>query len=104
MENVFQLLLILIFGWPAILLALALCVAGLLRKKPSFLVAGSVISIPFFLYLTATPLFMWFELVFPLLFFGASIAVRRSHLWLAWSLFIPVAGFIVWFGALVIKQ
>jgi len=104
MENVFQLLAVLIFGWPAILLALSLSVAGILQKKPSFLVAGSVIAIPFFLYLAATPRFRWIALVFPLLLFGASIAVRRSHLWLAWSLFIPVAGFVGWMAAVLINE
>jgi len=104
MENVFQLLAILIFGWPAIVLALVLGVTGLLQKKHSFLIAGAVISIPFFLYLAATPRFKWFALVFPLLLFGASIAVRRSNSWLAWSLFIPVAGFVGWLATIVLKQ
>ena len=45
-----------LFGWPAILVAIALPVVGIVRKKPAWLVTGAVIIFPISLYLAAMPL------------------------------------------------
>ena len=99
-----ELLLVLIFGWPAVLLALVLSAAGILRRKPKWLAVGSVIVIPFFAYLAATPRFRWIALASPLLLLGASIAVHRSRFGLAWALFVPFAGIVAWLAVVVLSE
>ena len=95
---------VLIFGWPALLLALMLSIVGLLRRKSVWLAVGSAIVFPVFIYLAGTPRFRWIAPVVLLLLVGASIAVRRSHLWLAWSLFVPFAGFVGWLAVIVMSE
>ena len=93
-----------LLGWPAILVSIALSVVGIVRSRPAWLVVAAIIVVPISLYLFGTPRFSWIALVFPLLLIGASIAVRRSHLWLAWTLFVPFAGFFGWFAVIVMSE
>ena len=102
--NLLELSPVVLFGWPAILIALVLCVTGIVRAKPKWVVVAAVVIIPISLYLAATPRFRWVALVFPMLLIGASIAVGRSHQWLAWTLFFPVAGFFGWLSVIVMSE
>ena len=102
--NVLEMSPLVLFGWPAILIALVLCVTGIVRAKPRWLVVAAVAIIPISLYLAATPRFRWFALVLPILPIGASVAVGRSHQWLAWTLFVPVAGFFAWLSVVVMSE
>ena len=102
--NLLELSPVVLFGWPAILIALVLCVTGIVRAKPKWVVVAAVVIIPISLYLAATPRFRWVALVFPMLLIGASIAVGRSHQWLAWTLFFPVAGFFRWLSVIVMSE
>ena len=95
---------VVLIGWPAILISLVLCVTGIVRAKPRWLVVAAVLIIPVSLYLAGTPRFRWIALVFPMLLIGASIAVGRSHQWLAWTFFVPVAGFFGWLSAIVMSE
>lgn len=93
-----------LLGWPAIVVSIALSVMGIVRRRPAWLVVAAIVVVPISLYLAGTPRFRWIGLVFPVLLFGANIAVRRSHLWLAWSLFVPCAGFFGWLAVIVISE
>jgi len=93
-----------LFGWPAIVIALALSVMGIVRRRPKWLVVGTIVVVPSFLYFAGTPRFWWIALVMPVLLIGASIAVRRSHIWLAWTLFVPFAGFFGWLAVIVMSE
>ncbi len=95
---------VILFGWPAILMAIVLSVMGIVGTRPKWLVVAAIVIIPFSLYLAGTPRFRWIALVFPLLLFGASIAVRRSHLWLAWTLFVPFVGFFGWLAVIIMSE
>ena len=99
-----ELMPMILFGWPAILVALVLCVAGIVRAKPRWLVVAGVVLIPISLYLAATPRFGQFAFALPTLLFAASIAVGRYHQWLAWTLFVPVAGFFGWLSVIVMSE
>ncbi len=66
-----------VFGWPAVLLALVLSAAGITRNKPVFLAAAVAIVIPFTLYLAANPGIGWIGLVIPILLIGAGVAVHH---------------------------
>jgi len=102
--NPWELSPVILFGWPAIIIALVLCVTGIVRAKPNWLVVAATVITPVSLYLAATPRFQWIAMVFPVLLFGASIAVRRSLPWLAWSLFVPCAGFFGWLAVIVMSE
>ena len=93
-----------LLGWPAILVSFALSVIGIVRRRSTWLVVAAIIVVPFSLYLFGTPRFRWIALVFPVLLFGASIAIRRSLPWLAWSLFVPFVGFFGWLAVIVMSE
>ncbi len=93
-----------LLGWPLILVSLALSVIGLVRGKSVWLVIAAIVVVPISLYLAATPRFMGIALVFPVLLLGASIAIRRSLPWLAWSLFVPFVGFFGWLAVIVLSE
>jgi hypothetical protein len=102
--NLWELTPALLIGWPAILASLVMCVTGIVRAKPRWLVVAAVLITPISLYLAATPRFRWIAMVFPILLLGASIAVRRSLTWLAWSLFVLCAGFFGWLAIIVANE
>jgi hypothetical protein len=93
-----------LLGWPAILTALVLCVAGIVRARAKWLVAAAVLITPISLYLAATPRLQWIALLIPLLLVGASIALHRSQQWLTWALFIPFVGVFGWLAVIVTSQ
>ena len=93
-----------IFGWPAVLIALALAVMGIVRNRPKWLIVAAIVVVPLSLYLVGTPRFRWIALVIPVLLVGASIAVRRSHNWLAWTLLVPFVGFFSWLAVMVMSE
>ena len=102
--NLWELSPVVLFGWPAIIISLVLCVTGLVRAKPKWLVVAAVFITPVSLYLAATPRFRWIAMLFPVLLFGASFAIRRSLPRLAWALFIPFVGFFGWLAVIVMSE
>ena len=93
-----------LLGWPAILVSIGLSVIGIVRSRSAWLIVAAIISVPFSLYLFATPRFRWIALVFPVLLFGASIAIHRSLPWLAWSFFVPFVAFFGWLAVIVMSE
>jgi hypothetical protein len=77
-----------IFGWPAIITSILLSIAGILRRKPSFLVVAGFIGIPFVAYLTAGSHLP--GLLLPLFQFGSAYAVKRQKTLMAWLLIAPM--------------
>ena len=93
-----------VFGWPAIILALILSVAGIVRKKPIWLYVATVITIPFTIYLFGSPRIGLAGLTIPLLLSGAGIAVRYRRADMAWVLLAPFVGFITWLAFVVVTE
>jgi hypothetical protein len=93
-----------LLGWPAILVSIALSVAGIVRNRPAWLVVAAIIVVPISLYLFGTPRISWIALAFPVLLFGASMAIRRSLPWLAWLLLVPFVGFFGWLAVIVYSE
>jgi len=93
-----------VFGWPAILLALALSVVSIAARKPLALAAAAVIAAPFSLYLGGTPRIGPLGFMIPVLLMGAGVAVRYQRVGTAWLLLIPVVAVVGWVGALVLGQ
>lgn len=93
-----------LFGWPFILLAVLALVAGILWKKAAWVVMGAVLSLPFSLYLAASPRFRLVALFLPLLHVAAAFAVRRDRRWLAGLLILPFLAVVAWIGSTVLNQ
>jgi len=85
-----ELLVQIIFGWPAIILSLAVSVTGILKKWPWMLVVGGVLCAPFTLYLSAWTYIHFFAFLLPFFQFGAAWAVHAKQKILAWVLLLPL--------------
>ncbi len=76
-----------IFGWPAIITSILLSVAGLWLKKPVLLVVAGIVCLPFTYYLSGfrTP-----AVILPLFQFGSAFAIARQKALIAWLLLTPI--------------
>lgn len=92
------------FGWPSILASLALCIAGLLAKRPLLVALGAALFIAPGLYLSGYPALRWFGLLLPLCLFGAAYALRRKKAVVAWLLTLPALIVSAWLAFLVLNQ
>ncbi len=93
-----------LFGWPAIMVALGLSVMGIVRRRARWLVVAAVVTLPFSLYLSGSPAFGWLGLSIPLLLPAASIATYHHHTKLAWFLLAPFVGVSGWLAIAVMSQ
>ncbi len=78
-----------IFGWPAVIISLALSAAGILWRKPVMLVIGAVICVPFAWYLSGYPAIRSAANLLPLLTGSAAYAIHKDKTNLAWLLHSP---------------
>jgi hypothetical protein len=92
-----------LFGWPTILTALLLCVAGIWLKRSWLVAAGALLSLPFDYYLSGSPKFGMLGILLPLCLFASAYAVRRQIIWLAWVLLIPFVGIVLWIGTSIFR-
>jgi hypothetical protein len=76
-----------VFGWPAIITSILLSIAGVWLKKPAFLVTAGIVGIPFTYYLSGYHLA---AVSLPLFQFVSADAVRRQKNLLAWLLIVPM--------------
>jgi hypothetical protein len=93
-----------LFGWPAVVLSLALTLTGIAVGRWRVALVGTLIGSPFLLYLFGSPRIGWLSLLVGGLYLGSAQAVARSHRALAFAMatpFVLLAGFIAW---LVLNQ
>ncbi|MFQ5739789.1 MAG: hypothetical protein ACE5JX_12320 [Acidobacteriota bacterium] len=95
---------VLVFGWPAVIASVLCSTLGLVRKAPRLVVGGALLALPFFLYLTMTPMFAYMGPFLPLAHFGSAYALARRRQWLAWILLAPVFLLVTSLGYAVIDQ
>lgn len=77
-----------IFGWPAIIASILLSITGVARKRAGLLVTAGVIGIPFAAYLTAGSHLP--GLLLPLCQLGSAYAIKQQRIWLAGLLVAPM--------------
>src|SRR5512133_1149422 len=82
-------LLIILVGWPAIVVTLILAVIGLLKSNYRFLIAAAILAFPFSWYLAGFPAVRSPAFLLPVLLFGSSYLMFRRREMLAWLLAIP---------------
>lgn len=89
----------LLFGWPAVVLSVALTSTGIAVGRWRVALAGTLIGSPFLLYLLGSPRIGWLSLVVGALYLGSAQAVARSQRALALAMatpFLLLASFIAW--------
>ena len=79
-------LLILLVGWPAILITVVLAGLGLFRRNYRFLVWAAILAVPYSWYLSGFPLIRSPIFLTPVLVLGAAWAMRRDREMMAWIL------------------
>ena len=77
-----------IFGWPAVITSILLSIAGIMLKKPALLVASGMICMPFTYYISNG--FRNPTLLLPLFQFASAYALTRKNELLAWLLIAPL--------------
>ena len=81
--------LIILVGWPAIIVTIILAIIGLLRRDYRFLVAAAILAFPFSWYLSGFPLIRSPAFLLPLLLFTSGFAMNRGREMISWLLAIP---------------
>jgi len=92
------------FGWPMIILSLAVSVAGILKKWSWMLVLGGVLGVPFSVYLTGFTTLRFFAFLLPFFQIGAAWAVRAKLKILPWILLLPLASIMFVLAIIVLSQ
>jgi len=82
-------LVVLTFGWPAILVTVILTVIGLVRNNYRFLVAAAILALPFSWFLSGFPIIRSPVFILPALLLGAAYSEYRGREMIAWLLAIP---------------
>ena len=77
-----------VFGWPVIIVAILLSIAGLFWKKPILLALAGILCIPFIYYVIGG--FRSPALILPLFQLGAAYAVKRHKTLAGWLLVAPL--------------
>jgi len=90
--------------WPCMISSLILSILALSYKKPKLFVYASVLILPLSLYLSVTPAFEVWGLIFPFFFIGAAVIIRKYTIWLSVLLISPNFLLVGWLGFIVLNQ
>ena len=83
-----EILVQIIFGWPAVITSILLSIAGIRLKRPGLLVASGFICIPFTYYISNG--FRNPAAFLPLFQFASAYALTRNRELIAWLLITPL--------------
>jgi len=90
--------------WPAIFLSIGISILGVIIRKPSLLIIGSVLAFPFSWYLGASPRFEIFGFFLPLFQIVGAFVVYKKVFWAGWLSLLPLIGLSSWLALAVISQ
>lgn len=94
--NLSDILVVIVFGFPAVFLSLLVSAIGVFKEKVWLVIVGAVLFVPFSYYLSGAPGSAGLPLLLPGFHVGSAIAVReRNRLW-AWLLLLPPLLVILW--------
>ena len=95
-KNMIDILVIAIFGFPAVFLSLLLSVIGVLKEKIWLVLIGAILFVPFSYYLSGAPGLAGLPILLPGFQIGSAMAVReKNRLW-AWLLLVPAGLVSLW--------
>ena len=93
---------VMLFGFPAAILSLLLCVIGVLMQKFWLVVIGAILFAPFSYYLSGSPGLAGLPILLPGFQVGSAVAVReKNRLW-AWLLLVPAFLTVLWVAGVVL--
>lgn len=93
----------LLFGFPAVILSLLVSVVGVLTQKYWLVILGAVLYAPFSYYLSGSPGLAGLPILLPGFQVGSAVAVReRNRLW-AWLLLIPAFSVAFWVAVVALS-
>ena len=90
------LLVVMIFGFPAVFVSLAVSVAGVLKDKFWLVIIGAVLFVPFSYYINGYPSLRGFAILLPLFQMGSAAAARERNMLWAWLLLAPALFVTLW--------
>jgi len=97
----FEILIQMFLGWPAMIVSLGLALVGILSKKWEFSTAGGILLLPPAWYLSHYSLIAF---ILPFLIFGSAYAVSKGKTARAFILVVPVLITIGGLGFVVLTQ
>ncbi|HSL28642.1 MAG TPA: hypothetical protein VK900_05530 [Anaerolineales bacterium] len=100
--NLSDLLVVMVFGFPAVLLSLLLSAIGVFKEKVWLVIVGGVLFVPFSYYLSGAPGSAGLPLLLPGFHVGSAVAVREKHRLWAWLLLLPPLLATLWVLAVVL--
>jgi hypothetical protein len=84
-----DILVVITFGWPAIVATIILAIIGLLRSDYRYIVAAAVLAVPFSWFLSGFPVIRSPVFILPILLLGSAFAMYRDRQMISWLLAIP---------------
>lgn len=78
-----------IFGWPLFIISIMVSITGILNKGYGLVLFGTLLIIPYTLFLNTTRTFYGFALLIPLFQLGCAWAVKDDNDFWAWVLISP---------------
>ena len=90
--------------WPFTIISLFVAILAIIFKKPILLMISSILILPLLIYLSATPRFDIWILLFPLLYLGAAISLIKKRIWLSLLLIVPIVILVGWLVLIVYLQ
>ena len=97
-----DLFIMMLFGFPAALLSLLLCVLGVLTQKFWPVVIGAILFAPFSYYLSGSPGLAGLPILLPAFQVGSAVAVREKNKLWAWLLLLPPFFAVLWVAGVVL--
>jgi hypothetical protein len=86
-----------IFGWPFIVLSIAISIFGILDERSWLVFLGALMAIPFAYNLNyGAPGYYGLPLALPILQIGSAFAVKEGHPVWAWVLLAPTIAVVMW--------
>ena len=95
-------LVMLVFGFPAVILSLLVSVIGVLKQKIWPVLLGAVLFAPFSYYLSGLPGLAGLPILLPGFHVGSAVAVREKNTFWAWLLLLPAFFVVLWVGGLAL--
>ncbi len=83
-----------LFGWPTLVLGIALAVCGARLQRPVLPLLGTIVVLPTAWYLSGTPRFAVFAWLLPVLLAASALSVGRRWRAATWSLLALAVGFV----------
>jgi len=85
----FNFLIVLFFGWPAILATMILAAIGLWKRNYHLIITASILAFPFSWFISGFPIIRSPAFLLPVILLASAFAMYRKHEMLAWIIAVP---------------